>query len=458
MSALASAPSPSAHGEPSLTLPRSFWKDFSRKYWDREPTLLRRPFAAHFPTTGEIFEALVEIGERIRRGDFAQPLRFYIEHENGPGGMPYYSTLFNLSQHLPRREDGNMEGFVARVDAMLGGKRFGIVLNRSQCFQWNHWLQMKSFLSGFHETLGVPLGGSDSCVFVGNYLYTPFGVHKDDLHIFYFVIEGQKTMSLWPFDTLEERPEVPKDDPNLIHKPGLIYLRDKEDERQVLSQALTLKGSAGDVMYWPASYWHRAEPSKGFVVSASLGVSFRSPQFASMAPAHTWPERLRHTELPGARGWQVPAPVRNSVRQRSQRKNQLAAERESTSEWVRFLTAGTLEGAPPEAKQEPLTAQEWIRAPSERPIVGVPLPGRQVLVSANGRSSTLPASPAVRRRVEQLLTALNSGKPQQVEALEEAFFSRLTARSVTRRAFRSLLDDLVRWRALQRCEPPKARR
>lgn len=452
------SPPPSAHGEPSLALPRSFWKDFARKYWNREPTVLQRPFAAHFPTTGEIFEALLEIGERIGRGDFAQPLRFYIEHEDGPGGMPYYSTLFNLSQHLPRREDGNMEGYLARLDALLGGKRFGIVLNRAQCFQWNHWLQMKSFLSGFHETLGVPLGGSDSCVFVGNYLYTPFGVHKDDLHIFYFVIEGQKTMSLWPFDTLTGRPEVPKDDPNLIHKPGLIYLRDKKDERQVLSQALTLKASPGDVMYWPASYWHRAEPSRGLVVSASLGVSFRPPPFAQMAPPHAWPERLRHTELPGGRSWRVPAPVRNSIQQRSRRKNVLAAQRESTSEWARFLTGGALEGTPLEAKEEPLTPREWIRAAPGRPVVGVPLPEGQVLVSANGRSTTLTLTPGVRRRVEKLLTALNSGKPQQVEALEDAFFSRLTARSFTRRAFRSLLDDLVRWRAVQRCEPPRARR
>ncbi|WP_257454327.1 cupin-like domain-containing protein [Archangium lipolyticum] len=457
---IAPVPTPpsSARGEPSLALPRSFWKDFARKYWDREPTVLQHPFGAHFPTSGEIFEALVETGERIRRGEFAQPLRFYIEHPDGPGGLPYYSTLFNLSQHLPRREDGSLEGWMARLDSLLGGKRFGIVLNRAQCFQWNHWLQMKSFLSGFHEALGVPLGGSDSCVFLGNYLYTPFGIHKDDLHVFYFVIEGEKTMSLWPFDALTGRPEVPKDDPQLIHKTGLIYLADKEDERQLLSQALTLKGSPGDVLYWPASYWHRAEPTRGLMISASLGVSFRPPQFASMAPPHAWPERLRHTELPGGPRWQVPAPVRNSVQQRSRRKNLLAAESESTSEWVRFLTGGALDGPPPEAKEQPLSPGDWIRATPERPIVGVPLPDGRLLVSANGRSTTLPPAPAVRRRLEKLLMSLNGAKPQQVEALEDAFFTRLTARAFNKRAFRSLLDDLVRWRALQRCEPPRSRR
>ncbi|QRN95003.1 cupin-like domain-containing protein [Archangium violaceum] len=457
MLAPAPAPRPSPHGEPSLALPRSFWKDFARKHWDRQPTVLQRPFAAHFPTPGEIFEALLETSARYRRGEFTQPLRFYIEHMDGPGGMPYYSVLFDLSRHLPQREDGDLDGYLARLDSLLGGKRFGIVLNRAQCFQWNHWLQMTSFLSGFHEALGVPLGGSDSCVFLGNYRYTPFGVHKDDLHVFYFVIDGEKTMSLWPFDALADRQEVPKDDPDLIHKAGLIYLRDKEDEQRVLAKATTLVGRPGDVMYWPASYWHRAEPSRGLNISASLGVSFRPPPFTGMAPPGEWPRRLRHTELPAGPRSRLPEPVRKSLQRRSRRQDVLSAERESTSEWVRFLTGGALEGTPLEAREEPLKPQEWILASRERPIVSVPLPQGQVLVSANGRSATLTPAPAVLRRVEKLLTALNSGKPQQVEALEEAFFSRLTARSFNTRAFRALLDDLVRWRAVRRCEPPSSR-
>ena len=81
-----------------------------------------------------------------------------------------------------------------------------------------------------------------------------------------------------------------------------------------------------------------------------------------------------------------------------------------------------------------------------------------MLIAANGHSTALPASPALRNRLEKLVRTLNSGKPQQVEALEEAFFSRLTARGFNKRALRSLLEDLVRWRAAQRCEPPKARR
>jgi hypothetical protein len=44
-----------------------------------------------------------------------------------------------------------------------------------------------------------------------------------------------------------------------------------------------------------------------------------------------------------------------------------------------------------------------------------------------------------------------------VETLEEVFISRMRTRRFSRRALRALLDDLVRWRAVERCAPPSAR-
>ncbi|HZI06546.1 MAG TPA: cupin-like domain-containing protein, partial [Archangium sp.] len=306
-----------APGEPNLTLPRTFWKDFGREHWDREPAVFRGLFAAHFPTLEELFAGLVEGSERALRGEFPplRGLRFFIEHEDGPAGMPYYSVLFNLTPHfLPSREDRDAHAYVERVTRVLGGKRFGVVLNRAQAWHWGHWLQMHSFLAGFHQTLGMPLSGSDSAIFFGNYRYTPFGIHKDELHVFYFVVEGKKTMSMWPFEALSHREEVPKD-PGFIHRPGGIQVRDTAEEKQLLAQASFLEGRAGDLLYWPDSYWHRAEPSEGLSVSASLGVGTSPPEFTMMGAPGEWPARLRPSELPGARGWQPPAALRQALQQ-----------------------------------------------------------------------------------------------------------------------------------------------
>jgi hypothetical protein len=444
---------PASQGEPSLALPRSFWKDFSGRHWEREPAVFKRPFSQHFFTSQEIYEALLEAGGRVRRGEYTTPLRFFIEHENGPDGLPYYGMVLANAHYLPIREDGDLPTYLARLDKLLQGKRFGLVLNRAQGFHWKHWLQTSSFLSGLYASVGVPMGSNDSGIFLGNYRYTPFGIHKDNSHVFNFVVEGRKSYSLWPYEALSGRDEVPKGVP-LHDKACSIVLRDKQDEAELLSRATFLEASAGDVTYWPVSYWHRAEPTEGLSLSVSLGVSFSAPSFTADAAPQEWPGRLRANELPGRRTWQVPASVRSALRQRGQPKALRAAERESTAEWVRFLTCGALSGAPPEAQEAPLAPEEWIRAHPERPIVCVPLPGKQLLVSAIGRSSTLPGAPSVRRRVERLVSSLNEGKPVNVGALEQAFFSRLPSRAFSRSALRALLDDLVRWHAVQRCAPP----
>ncbi|MCP3138663.1 cupin domain-containing protein [Pyxidicoccus xibeiensis] len=452
---MAQASSALAHPpEPTLALPRSFWKTFVKEYWNRKPTVFRGLFPQHFPTSQDIFQALLSCGERYRAGDFKQLIRFYIEHEPEPGQVPDYSALFSLSRYLPVAGDGTLDAYVARITHQLRGRRFGIVLNNLQTYQWDHWLQMKSFLSGFYEALGVPMSGADSALFMGNYQSTPFGVHKDDLHIFNFIIEGHKVMSMWPFEMLADRPEVPKNIPGMAEQGAIIHLRDKEDEQQLLSQAQFLEAQAGDIYYWPASYWHRAEPSKDLTVSASLGVSFRPPEFVGAAPKHEWPGKLRHAELPDGSKWKVPEAVRRSIGKRGSRPNVLAADRESTAAWVRFLTTGAMEGSPPQDRDaQPLTGQDWVRTHPLRPIVTTALSEGHLLVAANGHSSTLAPSVVVRRRLEKLVATLNTGRPVRVKELEEAFFTKLEGRTFKRSAFQALMNDLLRWRAVRRCEP-----
>ena len=458
---MARAPAASAvPEEPSLALPRSFWKSFAREHWDKKPVLFPRLFPAHFPSPHEIFEALVDAGDRYRHGEVMLPLRFYVEGPSRNGEAPeVYNLQFSLARYLPTAQDGTLDAYVERLDRQLEGRRFGIVLSNTQSHHWNHWLQMRSFLSGFHEALGVPLGGADSALFLGNYQHTPFGIHKDDLHVFYFVIQGQRRMAYWPLEVLASRPEVARNaGPDLKDRPCGVLLRDVEDARQVMAQASFLEAGAGDFLYWPSSYWHRSEPTKGLTIAASLGVNFRAPMFLDMAPAHEWPARLRHTELPRSGGWKVPAAVRTALGRRGQRNSLREAERELTEGWVRFLSNGALDGPPPEARElPPLTEADWVRASPERPIITVPLTEGHLVVAANGRSSTLRLPTGVRGRVERLVEELNSGKPRQVGELEERFFHRLAPRAFKRSAFRSLMEDLARWRAVSRCEPGTGR-
>lgn len=457
---MARAPAVSAApDEPSLALPRDFWKRFAREHWDKGPVLFPGLFPAHFPTPHEIFEALVDVGDRYRQGEVMLPLRFYVEGTASDGEAPEVFNLFSVARYLPTKEDGTLDAYVERLDKQLGGRRFGIVLANTQSHHWSHWLQMRSFLAGFHEALGVPLGGADSALFLGNYQHTPFGVHKDDLHVFYFVIQGRRRMAYWPLEMLASRPEVARNaGPDLKDRPCGVLLRDAEDSRQVMAQATFLEGGAGDFLYWPSSYWHRSEPTPGLTIAASLGVNFRAPMFLDMAPAHEWPGKLKHSELPRSGKWKVPPAVRTALRARGQRNSLKAAERELTEGWVRFLTNGALDGPPPEARElPPLTEGDWVRASPERPIITAALSDGHVVVAANGRSTSLRVPAGVRARIERLAAELNAGKPRQVGELEERFFHRLAPRAFKRSAFTELLGDLARWRAVQRCAPGKKR-
>ncbi|WP_338870675.1 hypothetical protein [Myxococcus stipitatus] len=214
-------------------------------------------------------------------------------------------------------------------------------------------------------------------------------MHKDDLHIFNFIIQGRKTMSFWPFETLPDRPELPRDDPKQLRDDlALIHLKD-EDERQMLAKATF--------------------------------------------------------------SWKMPNALKQAQSQRGQRANVLAANRASTEAWVRFLTTGAMDGTPPEGKDTaPLSNEDWVRAHPSRPIVTSALTGNQLLVAANGRSSTLEVAAPVKRRPLKLVATLNTGTPVQVKELEDAFFDKLGRTSFKRSAFRTLMGDLLRWRAVQR--------
>ena len=437
---------------PDLSLPAGFWKQFMRHHWDRSPVRFERPFSANFPTRDEIYAALLEAGRQLRRGDFA-PLRFFIEHESG-GGRPLYSAVVFPYELVPTPSDGGLDAYLDRLQAALGGRRFGIVMDRCQTYDWRHWSQMKSFLAGFHQAAGVPLGASDSAVFIGNYRYTPFGIHKDDLQIFYFVVDGRKTMSFWPLETFADREEMPPG-PDLAGRNATVVLRSAEEEREALALAHPLEAGPGDLLYWPASYWHRAEPSSGVSISVSLGVKFAPPLFGGGPPGPgDGPHRLRSGEMPTPGLWTLPEAVRASLAKREARAEVASARRAAVEEWVRFLTGGALEGAPPEVSGAPLQSRDLIYAPQGRRVVWVRQPGGHLIVSANARSEVLSASPGALRQVEWLLKALNGGGEHRVRELEQAFYARPSAHAFKPKALRALLNALLRWRAVERRPEP----
>ena len=61
------------------------------------------------------------------------------------------------------------------------GKKFGIILNDIQAYSPELMTYMAGFLRPLLQTAGIPGGGLGLLFFVGNYGFTPFGVHKENV-------------------------------------------------------------------------------------------------------------------------------------------------------------------------------------------------------------------------------------------------------------------------------------
>ncbi len=431
------------HPEPDLRLPRSYWKAFARDAWNQKPTLLRNPFSGGFPTTDELYEGLLAAAHAYRHGDPAeeQSFRVTLEHPTDPR-REYAGALSSIvalpHPYLPTEKDGSLQNYVARLEESFAGFRFGVIFNASLRHSWNHWLQMKSFVEGLVPVLGMPLSGADSAVFIGNYRYTPFGIHKDEYHVFNFVVQGEKRMCLWPLEEFADRPEIPKL-PNLTDlDANAVMTVDEQDA--ALERAEVLVGQPGDIQYWPPSYWHIAAPSEGVNVSISLGIAFRPPNIIPGIQEDASPGRLSARELPDHRSgasWSVPQKIR--------------ASRPSTAVlegWLKLITGGGFNRAPALFDHPAFGRDEPIHAVPRRPIVLAAVGSGAVVVACNGHACSMTVTPRLRRTLRKLVAHLNAGDPVTVRELESGFAGPETG--LKKRNLHVLLENLGRWRALVR--------
>src|SRR5690606_24107220 len=88
------------------------------------------------------------------------------------------------------------------------------------------------------------------------------GVHKDDASNFQFILEGDKTMRVWPDQAFGDPAAMWED---------ASHVRDAEYER-ARARGEVLRGRPGDVLYWPSSHWHVGESDRRLSVALNLAL------------------------------------------------------------------------------------------------------------------------------------------------------------------------------------------
>lgn len=210
-----------------------FWDVVKADFWERRPFVFEVPPQDAPYTAQAVFDA-VATDEGRDRLDW-----MHLAVSPTPSRVRDYVPL-SLKQLGPRAEDGDWEGFFAR----LPGKEFG--LNVHDLGRRNPDLAPLALLFDEHLT-HVP--GSPTPrrweldTFAGTYRATPFGIHRDNASVFSFCLLGHRTVMLWEPDyfTPGQR-DLTKPDADIIAK----YAPD--------AIALDLRPGLG--AYWPSGYWH----------------------------------------------------------------------------------------------------------------------------------------------------------------------------------------------------------
>jgi len=164
-------------------------------------------------------------------------LKVFVNHERNPEFNEW------LGQKPPQKgQDPEAWG-----NDVFKGERFGIILNNLEAYSEELLRVMASNAQGLLELKGMPLNGLALLFFMGNYGFTPFGIHKENTGEEGFLMHfgpGDKTFYTW------------KKEEYLEMASGQVT---HPMERRFLEKAKKYHMEPGDAFFVPSDVFHVAE-------------------------------------------------------------------------------------------------------------------------------------------------------------------------------------------------------
>jgi len=117
--------------------------------------------------------------------------RVYVE------GRQLTTKELNKIYDLPPKNMGSLTSWAQRT---FGDQKFGIIMNRGENLNNELAKRMAQKISPLLKKVGTPLLGINFTFFIGNYGWTPIGIHQDDPGesvIHFHLGPGEKTMYTW---------------------------------------------------------------------------------------------------------------------------------------------------------------------------------------------------------------------------------------------------------------------
>lgn len=416
-------------------VPELDWFQFSSEHWDRRPVLIRRCAQPPF-TWPDVLDAL--------RNVRAAP----------PSATAYAQFTVDRFQQidaltvLPRSRDRRPDSWLARLREQTEGHRYALIVNRLHGFGFPLWSRERAFFAGLWQQVGLPFSSAITTLFHGNYEHSPVGVHQDRFATFMFVLAGRKRMRFW-----SRRP--------WRHPVSTIV-----DYRDCMEDSFAVEVAEGELLYWPADYYHvgenvdlepatsvnvgvpRCDHRLNYDVEELLGdraIGDARGRSGTAVFAHGQTDALRTIDQV------LPPALRAASRRLRTRCRSGPLDRHLHQVSLRRYSAGGFEPAPPQAPARRLEPGSRVVMNPDTRVYWSRDKGGCVWCAANGHIAATDLSAT---EIASLADLLNQGAVHGVETLvglgSPASARRSRAVSAGRRGrLVAVLELLLSWRALR---------
>ncbi len=402
------------------------WDVFASRYWDRAPVLYRSLEAPPF-VADEVFAAAS--ATVATDGTVSKAVQVTSEGRR----------LRADADTVPRPEDGDFDTYVQRITRHLHGRRHALVVASFHAYGPALWNRERAFYAPLWQRVGIPMTTALTTLFHGNYEHSPVGVHKDRYGTFMYVLSGRKRMRLWA-----ERP--------WSHDASTVV-----DYARHLDSSIAAEAEAGQLLYWPSSYFHVGE-NVGDEAATSVNVGVpreerRMDQETVALIADTPAAELG--DVPGylatvlpevdaplftdGLAAEAPQALRDGLRHVVSRLQTAWEGRRRHELTLNRYTAEGFQPAPAPRPRRRLSTGDRLRRQPEAAVLWCRLTETTALCSANGYTAHTTTSPAA---VATLLDLLDRG-PATVGELREA------VAADQRDDVGDLLDELWAFRAVE---------
>ena len=196
----------------------------------------------------ELKTALIRIINRFfDKGEIHKGLKIYVEGEL----KNVYAD--KMSQIKPSEIDGLQEW----GKKVFEDQKYGVVFNSLESYDNNIVEQMCRITSPLIDQVGLPLGGLSFLFFMGNYGFTPFGIHKEakgEEGFLFHLGPGNKDFYTWDNEEL-----------NQVEHNTVVFT----DIEAMIPSSTGYQLSPGSVMYIPDQVFHIAK-TEDFSISVVM--------------------------------------------------------------------------------------------------------------------------------------------------------------------------------------------